>query len=204
MACTGAAAGKPVREAAGQADREHDQREQRDGSPAENVAAWQGMHRMLLAGSTVAAAPTGFGLWWQRRQAAPRHRSAAMSCRRLGLTGCRTQPDLAGSPVLHGQNLLRVAGPAGDRQVGVVGDRLGVAHVALAAVGRLWRECPYCALGGGRSGRPRPAWGRSPPAPCRERARGRRRRPRRPALSQPWQARHNALECRAAAGVLRS
>src|SRR5208283_695726 len=29
-------------------------------SPAENVAAWHGMHRILFGGSTMAAAPTGF------------------------------------------------------------------------------------------------------------------------------------------------
>ena len=52
-------------------------------SPAESVAAWQGMHRMPLGGSTAAAAPTGFGLWWQRRQAASPS-VGAMTCTRLG------------------------------------------------------------------------------------------------------------------------
>ncbi|HSM88700.1 MAG TPA: hypothetical protein VLT56_01635 [Desulfobacterales bacterium] len=31
-------------------------------SPAENVAAWHGRHKMLLAGSTIAAAPNRLAL----------------------------------------------------------------------------------------------------------------------------------------------
>ena len=75
----------------------------------------------------------------QRRQE-PSSSVSRMSCRRLGLTACRTQPTRPFC--LSFRNLLEVAGATGDREVRVIGDRFVVAHVALAAVARLLARMP--------------------------------------------------------------
>ena len=54
-----------------------------------------------------------------------------------GITRLSHPTDKAGLLVLAGQNLFEMAGPAGDRQVDIVCDRLVVAHVALTAIARL-------------------------------------------------------------------
>ena len=151
---------------------------------------------MLLAGSTIAAAPTAFLLWWQRRQE-PSSSVSRMSCRRLGLPACRTQPTMPVALSFRGKTCLRWQAPQATERC---------ASWATASSWRTWhwrqspgcwRECPYCAAWGWQVRQATSACGRKPSSMSRTGST--------PACtagrSAPWQARHNALECRVAAGA---
>ena len=129
----GRPAGEPVGGAPGQAEAEHEQRNDRRGVPHRKRGGMAGHAQDALGGEHQARGPDAV----PARVAAaagllPILRQQGMHA--AGHTGLPHPPHLAGAPVLHGLDFGKVAGLAGDRQMGVVRGRLRVAHVTLPAV----------------------------------------------------------------------